>query len=94
MEGLRGCINSGISHRGLTKGEWLKDEEGIVAIMMEKADMRQSFEDLWTVSCGKISLFYYTIRMVPWFAYTMLTRVRCRGPTGNTRKFEILDRRW
>jgi len=67
------------------------DEEKIVADMLEKADRRQSFDDIWTVSSGNISLFYYTIRMVPWFTYLLLARARYRGIGGNTRKLEIVD---
>jgi len=92
MKGLRQCINSGVSYRGLTKGEYLKDEERIVADMMEKADNRASFEDIWKISSGTISLFYYTIRMVPWFSLTGLTRARYSGAGGNSRKFMWLDR--
>ena len=92
MEGLRQCINSGISYRGVTKGEYLKDEERIVVDMMEMADNRASFEDIWKISSGGISLFFYTIRMVPWFRFTSLTRARYRGTGGNSRKFMWLDR--
>jgi len=58
----------------------LADEEDIINDMMETSDGRRSFDDIWTLACGNVTFYYYTITLVPWFYFAQhLVRVRYQG---------------
>jgi len=61
---LHQCISLGHSLPGW---EINIREEEIVQQLMESADYRMSFDDIWTISCGEVSLARYHASLVPCF---------------------------
>ena len=47
--------------------EIIAGEEEIIQQLMEMADQCRSSDDIWTVACGDVSLFYYHTCLVPSF---------------------------
>jgi hypothetical protein len=44
----------------------IEDEERIVLTLFENAAVITSFEDLWSIEIGSVSLFHYQITLLPW----------------------------
>lgn len=51
-------------------------EEDVIRELMEKWDSCRSFPDLWRVSAGGVSVFYYNSSLVTWFYGLNLVRFR------------------
>ena len=49
-------------------------EEEIILKLMESSDRHSSFNDIWTVRAGDMSLFRYNATLVPWFFGLNLVR--------------------
>ena len=54
-------------HQRLAWCEIIAGEEEIIQQLMEMADQCRSYDDIWTVACGDVSLFYYHTYLVPLF---------------------------
>jgi hypothetical protein len=71
---LHKCISLGHSLPGW---EINVHEEDIVQQLMESANHRMSFDDIWTIACGGVSLARYQASLVPCFFGLDLVRFEC-----------------
>lgn len=79
------CIETGYNWPGL---KTIVGEEEIVYHFMDNADKCNSFNDIWSVTDGKVSVFHYTATLATWFFGLNLVRFEYT-PNGG-RSLEII----
>jgi hypothetical protein len=67
----------------------IDNEENIIFGLMERATHITSWEELWTIQAGDVSLFHYHITMLPWFFGLNLVRFMYKKGH-KTRSLEII----
>jgi hypothetical protein len=84
-EKLKQCIQSGFDspHHGP-----IDDEEEIIQKMMEESTRCTSFNDIWTVKVGDVSLYYYNATFLTWFSGLNVVRFECTS--GTDRRLRII----
>lgn len=78
---LQRCILEDIHWHGY---EIVQDEAGVVSEILRKADHRTSIREVWGVTVGDISLFYYTATLATWFLDLNLVRFEHTPTLGKT----------
>ena len=84
---LHDCILTGHRWRAVL---CFDDEEALLDEFFREADRCSFVNEIWTVSAGNVSLFYYTNTLAPWCALGLhLVRFEDKPRIG--RSLEIVD---